>query len=124
MNRLRRRRLVKERDPRSMRQLAVLFALCAGASGLFLFSLWQRVELTGLRYRLMDLRAERDALAGAQKALRLERAELMSLPRVERLARERLGLVPAAPERTFTVDRNGELVAAGLLPFREHLSRR
>jgi cell division protein FtsL len=113
---LRRRRLVKERDPRSVRQLGVLFCMCAGAGALFLFSLWQRVELTGLRYRMMELRNERDALLETHENLRLERSELRSLPRVEILARQRLGLEPAEPPRVFTVNESGELIATGMLP--------
>ena len=113
---LRRRRLVKERDPRSVRQLGVLFCMCAGAGALFLFSLWQRVELTGLLYRMMELRNERDVLLETHENLRLERSELRSLPRVEKLARQRLGLEPAEPPRVFTVDESGGLVAAGMLP--------
>lgn len=124
MNRLRRRRVVKERDPRSLRQLATLFCMCAGATAVFLFSLWQRVELTGLRYRILELQAERHALAETQKALRLERTALRSLQRVEKLARQRLGLAPADPKQVFTVGDAGELVSAGVFPSSRPRHRR
>jgi cell division protein FtsL len=110
--RLRRSRLVKERDPRSLRLLGVAFAACSAGAALLLFPLWTRVEITSTRYRLMELRAERDALAERQKELRLERSALRSLPRVEKLARERLGLQPAKPEQVFTLGESGRLAAA------------
>ena len=110
--RLRKARVVKERDRGRLRQLLTLFALCAAATGLFLFSLWQRVELTALQYRIMDLRSQRDLLEEDRKNLSLERLQLRSLPRVEKLARERLGLSPAQPQQIYTAG-DAEGLAAG-----------
>jgi len=118
-HRLRKRRLVRERDPRSMRQLGVLFALCAAATALFLFSLRQRVELTRLNYRIEELRGKRAALVETQKGLRLERSALRSLPRVERLARQRLGMAPAEPQQMLVASDAG-VVAAATLPSTAH----
>jgi cell division protein FtsL len=115
-SRLRRSRLVKEHDRGRLRQLLTLFGLCAGATALFLFSLWQRVELTALQYRIMELRTERDALEEARRGLRLERLQLRSLPRVEKVARERLGLAPALPRQIYTAGVSGDLAIAGAQP--------
>ncbi len=114
--RIRKTRIVKERDPRSVHQLGALFLLCAAAAVLFLFSLWQRVELTGLHYQIEKLRSERDALLEIQKQLRVQRSALRSLPRVERIARQGLGLRPPAPGKIFAVDRSGRLIATAAAP--------
>jgi cell division protein FtsL len=110
--RLRKSRVVKERDPRSVHLMAVTFGACSAGAALLLFPLWTRVEATAMRYRLMEMRAERDALVEQQKALRLERSALRSLPRVEKLARERLGLQPARPDQVFTLGDSGRLASA------------
>jgi cell division protein FtsB len=111
--RIRKTRVVRERDPRSMRRLAFVFLLCAAAASLFLFSLWQRVELTGLHYQIEKLRAERDELLETQKQLRVKRSELRALPRVENIARRKLGLVSAKAPQLYAFDDSGRLVAAG-----------
>jgi cell division protein FtsL len=110
--RLRKSRVIKERDPRSVRLLTITFGACSAGAALLLFPLWTRVEVTAMRYRLMELRAERDALLEQQKSLRLERSALRSLPRVEQLARERLGLQPARPDQVYTLGESGRLAAA------------
>jgi cell division protein FtsL len=110
--RLRKSRVVKERDPRSVRLLGIAFGACSAGAALLLFPLWTRVEITAMRYRLTELRAERDALVEQHKALRLERSALRTLPRVERLARERLGLQPARPDQVFTLGESGSLASA------------
>lgn len=115
--RVRKTRVVRERDPRSMRHLAFLFVLCAAAASLFLFSLWQRVELAGLHYRIEKLRAERDELLEAQKQLRVKRSELSALPRVEKIARGKLGLVSARSRQLYAFDDSGRLVAAEGTPI-------
>lgn len=115
--RVRKARMVRERDPRSVRHLGFLFLLCAAAASLFLFSLWQRVELTGLHHQIEKLRADRDELLETQKQLRVKRSELRALPRVERIARRKLGLrSPSAPQ-LYAFDHTGRLVAAGTQPI-------
>lgn len=115
--RIRKSRVVRERDPRSMRHLAFLFMLCAAATSLFLFSLWQRVELTGLHYQIEQLRADRDQLLETQKQLRVKHSELRALPRVERIARKRLGLTSARALQLYAFDGSGSLIAAGSSPI-------
>jgi len=115
--RVRKARVVRERDPRGMRHLGFLFLLCAAAASLFLFSLWQRVELTGLHYQIEKLRTERDELLEKQTQLRVKRSELQALPRVERIARGKLGLRSATAPQLYAFDHTGRLVAAGIQPI-------
>ncbi len=115
--RVRRARVVRERDPHSMRHLGFLFLLCSAAASLFLFSLWQRVELTGLHHQIENLRADRNELLETQKQLRVKRSELRALPRVERIARGKLGLQTATAPQLYAFDHTGRLVAAGIQPI-------
>lgn len=80
-----------------------------GFIGLFslasLFFVWSRVQVTSLEYdisRIEDsLRSNRQAMT----QLTLEAATLSNSERIERVARDELGLRLPVPEQVITVDR-------------------
>jgi cell division protein FtsL len=63
-----------------------------------------RVLVVHAGYRMSELEAESRVLAREHDQLKLERATLLSPARLERIAREKLGMVPPAA---------GSVVAAG-----------
>lgn len=77
-----------------IRRFDLLQSLVLGGAVLVvvLFYVWQHVQVVRLGYEVEYLAGERDALIQQQKELRLEVARLMSLRRVEEIARGQLGL--------------------------------
>ncbi len=107
--------VVRQRDDRRVRRLwgwliGLVVALTPSA-----FYLLQQMEYVQVRYRIEELRAERTRLADEERRLRVERATLEALPRVESRAADRLGLVTPPPDRVVVVRppaaRQAELVA-------------
>lgn len=77
-----------------IRGLDLLQSLVLGGAVLVvvLFYVWQHVQVVRLGYEVEYLAGERAALIQQQKELRLDVARLMSLRRVEEIARGQLGL--------------------------------
>ena len=107
--------VVRQRDDRRVRRLwgwllGLVIALTPGA-----FYLLQQMEYVQVRYRIEELRAERARLAEEERRLRVERATLEALPRVEHRATDRLGLITPSPDHVVVVRppaaREGGLVA-------------
>lgn len=96
--------LVREHDhERTKRLLALLLCVLVALTPLA-FYLIQQIEYVHVRYRIEELRAQHDRLTEAERRLRMERAALEALPRVEGLARE-AGLVHPTPDRVVVVRR-------------------
>lgn len=112
--------LVRERDVALTRRLAVLLLWMAAAVAPFTFYLVQQMEYVQVRYKIEELRAQRDRLVEAEQRLRIERAGLTSPARVERSAIRNLGLVNPPPTRVVVIPR-GQL---GSAPSREELLAR
>jgi cell division protein FtsL len=101
-------RLVKERDAARVRELRRVLALCAALLVPVLFYVWQQVEYIRTGYRIEALREEKAKLVEWGRKLRLERATLLDLRRIEKVAVERLRLVPPTEENTRKVRLAGE----------------
>lgn len=83
----------------------VLVVLCAvvitvGA----VFFLWQRYQFVRLGYEVNRLRAEKARLEEAIEPLEVEVRYLSRLERIDRLAREELGMHPPAPSQVIVVE--------------------
>ena len=99
--------VVREPDrKRARRALSVLAALALACSplGLYLLQIMRHVEID---YAIETVRTSQTELAEAERRLWIERAELASLPDVERRAVKDLGLARPDPLETIVLRRDG-----------------
>ena len=100
--------LVKERDQARARELQRVVWICAAMLVPVLFYVWQQVEYIRYGYRVEQLRSEKSRLVEWNRQLKLERATLLNLRRVEKVAAGQLGLVPPSSENTVKIRLSGE----------------
>ena len=93
---IRNRHLVREIDRGRVRELLVVVMLAGLLLVPLLVYVWNHMEWIRLGYELQRLEKERAAQAELGERLRIEKASLASLARVDEQAAGRLGLVPAA----------------------------
>lgn len=99
-----RNEVVRQVDPRSRREILLLVLLVAVlAAGLGLYA-WPALEIrrAGQAGALLD--REKQRLVEENRKLRLEKAALENLRRVEAVAGKELGLSAPAPERSVVVE--------------------
>jgi cell division protein FtsL len=116
--------VVRQVDPRSRREILLLILLVAVlAGGLGLYA-WPALEIrrAGQAGALLD--RERERLVEENRKLRLEKAALENLRRVEEIAGKELGLAAPAPDRSVVIEVEkplapGEKVAGEKPPRRE-----
>ena len=107
--------VVREVDPRSSRDLWWLVAVVATlVLGLVLYA-WPHLQVRQVDSERIRMSREREQLVEANRKLRLEKASLENLKRVEQIAVRDLGLRPPAPERLIVVERASPLPAAARL---------
>ena len=97
--------IVREVDPRSSRDLWLLLVLVATLAGGMVFYAWPHFELrqTALAKQRMERTKER--LLEQNRKLRLEKATLESLSRIETLAVRDLGLRAPMAEQLVIVEK-------------------
>jgi len=96
--------VVRQVDPRSRREiwwLILLVAVLAGGLGLYA---WPALEIRRAGLASVDLDRERERLLEENRKLRLEKAALENLRRVESIALRDLGLRAPAPERSVVIE--------------------
>ncbi len=86
-------RLVRERDRRMTRDLVRFLVISAALLIPFLLYVRQRMEYTRVSYRLEELTRQQRHLQEENRKLRVERSFLRAPDRVERIARDEIGLV-------------------------------
>ena len=91
-------RLVRERDRARARELRRFLMYGALVVVPLLAYVGQRVDFIRLSYKTEKFKQERQQLLEAHKQLIVERSYLLAPDRIERLARQQLGLVDPAPE--------------------------
>jgi cell division protein FtsL len=97
--------VVREVDPRSSRDLWWLVAVVATlVLGLVLYA-WPHLQVRQVDGERVRMSREREQLVEANRKLRLEKASLENLKRVEQIALRDLGLRPPAPESLVVVER-------------------
>ena len=97
-------RVVRQVDPRSRRELLLLILLVSVlAAGLGLYA-WPALEIRRAGQAGAQLDREKQRLIEENRKLRLEKAALENLRRVEQLATRELGLQAPAPERSVVVE--------------------
>ena len=106
--------VVREVDPRSSRDLWWLVAVVATlVLGLVLYA-WPHLQVRQVDSDRVRMSREREQLVEVNRKLRLERATLLDLRRVETIARRDLGLAPPAPEKLIVVERTSVAPGASL----------
>lgn len=131
------RGLVLELDRRRVRELLLVAVLSGLMLGPLLVYVWQNVEWIQRGYQVELLKSQRDGLIEVNHKLRLEKASLQSLARVEEAAVEQLGLkqppggtvllVEEGRVRRLPAERapNGRVAsAAGSAPRDDHAASR
>ena len=97
-------RVVRQVDPRSRRELLLLILLVSVlAAGLGLYA-WPALEIRRAAQTGALLYREKQRLIEENRKLRLEKAALENLRRVEQVATQELGLQAPAPERSVVVE--------------------
>ncbi len=104
-------KVVREVDPRSSRDLWWLVAVVATlVLGLVLYA-WPHLQVRQVDGERVRMSREREQLVEVNRKLRLEKASLENLKRVEQIALRDLGLRPPAPESLIVVERPAPLPA-------------
>jgi cell division protein FtsL len=110
--------VVREVDPRSSRDLFWLLALVAVLVGGLTLYAWPHFQLRQTSYATEQMARERERLIEENRKLRLEKATLENLRRVETIAVRDLGLAPPSPERVVVVESTGVLPEGGRVASR------
>ena len=92
-------RIVRERDRRRLRAMALALGLSACLVGSALGAVGVKVHQVRLSYRLDALRTTRAELDELNRQLRVELATLRSLARVADRAQSELGMTPPASDQ-------------------------
>ena len=93
----------------SVREIGLGTAFILLVLGIITFYIWYQTEAVQLGYRIGELEAKVAGLKEDIKKLEARKAGLLSLRRVEGIARERLGLADPAPDQIlFDSERPGE----------------
>ncbi|HEX5760307.1 MAG TPA: cell division protein FtsL [Thermoanaerobaculia bacterium] len=93
--------LVRERDRRRVRELAVVLLAVGCLGGGLLAYTWIHAELLRAGYRIDELERRREELERLERQLLLEASYLASPQRVERRAVEELRMQPPAIEQVL-----------------------
>src|ERR671936_680463 len=97
--------IVREVDEARQRELWKSVGVAAVLVVVLLFSAWQHFELLRHGYQVEEIQRERAAEEETARRLRLEIETLKSPKRIEKLAIERLHLVPPSHEDAVVLER-------------------
>ncbi len=95
--------LVRERDRRRWRELAVILAVVLPLAAVFLAYTWIHLEVIETGYRIGQLEHQLEELVERERRLRYQASTLQSPERLERIATEELGLVRPAIDQVLFV---------------------
>ena len=93
------------RKPHPPREIAVWIAIALLVVSVLFFYLWHINEKHRLGLQSATHETELKALRGEVARLETRKATLLALDRVERIARQSLGLVDPRPDQIFVVER-------------------
>jgi len=117
-------RVVRQVDPRSRREILLLILLVAVVAAFLGLYAWPALEIRRAGQAGVDLDREKQRLVEENRKLRLEKAALENLRRVEEVAGKELGLAAPSSERSIVVEVEkprppGQTVAGETAPRRE-----
>jgi len=104
-------RVVREVDPRANRDLWWLLLMMGVLVGGILLYAWPHLQLRRTGIATEQASRERDRLVEENRKLRLEKASLENLKRVEMIATRNLGLVPPPVDKQIVVESHPVLPA-------------
>jgi cell division protein FtsL len=104
--------VVRELDPRASRNLLWLLLLVAALAGGLALYAWPHLAQRQTGMAMEQMYRERERLVEANRKLRLEKASLENLKRVEAIATRELGLKAPPPEQVVVVERGRSIPAA------------
>jgi cell division protein FtsL len=107
--------VVREVDPRSSRDLWLLLLLAMALVGGLVLYAWPSLEIRQTTLAREHMSKERERLLEENRKLRLEKATLENLHRVETIARRDLGLVTPAPDKLIVVEKPKDVPAGARL---------
>ena len=97
--------LVRQRDRRRLRELAMVLALALPLAGSVLAYTWIHLQVLGAGYRIDARERQLHRLVQEERRLRLEASYLASPDRVGRRAAEELGMqAPAIEQMVFAAE--------------------
>ena len=97
-------KVVRQVDPRASRDIWFLLLLVALlVAGVVLYA-WPALQIRTTGMSTVQHAREKERLIEENRKLRLEKAALENLKRVEAIATRDLGLAPPAPERSVVVE--------------------
>jgi cell division protein FtsL len=96
--------IVRERDPRASRDLVALLLLVALLVGGVALYAWPHLELRQTGIASEQMQRERERLVEENRKLRLEKASLENLDRVEAIAEKQLDLKRPAAADVYVVE--------------------
>jgi cell division protein FtsL len=108
-------KVVREVDPRMSRDIWLLVLLVGALVGGLVLYAWPNLELREAARVKEQMSRERERLQEENRKLRLEKATLENLRRVEAIATRELGLKPPPPESLLVVERPAPVAAAARL---------
>jgi cell division protein FtsL len=116
--------VVREVDPRSYRDLGLILVLVMALVGGLVLYAWPHLQLRETALAKERLSRERERLVEENRKLRLEKASLENLRRIESIAVRDLGLEVPEAERVIVIERAqpvppGSHLASGALPAAE-----
>jgi len=97
--------IVREVDERRLRDLWQSVGIGALLVLVLLFSAWQHFELLRHGYRLEQMQRERAAEQDINRHLRLETESLRAPQRIEKIAKDELGMVDPGPAEAVVLER-------------------
>src|SRR5437763_12639150 len=111
--------VIRQIDAKSHRDYIVVTALAA----IFLFGLfaygWQHYQWIQYGYRIQEAQKKKEQLAEIGQQLRLERALLRSVSRIDAIARRELGMVVPAPGALVTFHADAPLALPAPRPTQQ-----
>jgi cell division protein FtsL len=96
--------IVRERDPRAGRDLAGLLLLVALLVGGVVLYAWPHLELRRTGIESEQMQREQERLVEENRKLRLEKASLENLGRIQSIAEKQLNLKRPAAESVYVVE--------------------
>ncbi len=111
--------VVREVDPRSSRDFWLLLFLVGTLAGGMVFYAWPHFEMRQTALARERMQREKEKLVEHNRKLRLEKASLESLRRVETIAVRDLGLRQPAPEQVVVVEKPRVVPEGAQLASRE-----
>ena len=96
--------IVREVDPRTSRDLLALLLLAGVLVGGLVLYAWPHFQMRQTAVATEQMQRERDRLIEENRKLRLEKASLEDLGRVEGIAETHLGLAKPAADRVVVVE--------------------